>query len=1116
MARQKDSIEIEVKLREFIRKFHINKLYQGGLLFISIFFAYFLILNVLEHFNRFDTTTRTILFFTTIVLLFSILFYFVIIPILGLLRIRNYLNYDDAAKLIGQHFPEVKDKLLNTIQLSRTADLHADALLLASIKQKTTQLQPIPFIKAIDVKKTRKFLRIALIPLIVILFFIVLSPSIIAESTKRLIDFNTQYIPPAPFEFKILNKSLVASTQQDLTLEVETNGKELPKDVYIQIQDTRFKLRKEEKNKFSYEFKNIQKSIQFKLFADGYYSQDYELMAITKPDLKSFTVELDYPDYTGLKDEKLSNVGDLTVVQGTKIKWNLKTENIDLINFLVDDSVINQSKNPKSFETTYRAMRNSVFGWNWTNSTLQIDKKNVYQLQVIPDQYPSISVNEVRDTVLYSNLFFTGIIDDDYGFKSLTFNYEVKTESGSSGIKSESVQFNSTGIKSNFYYVIDFSKLQPKPGEEITYYFEVGDNDQVNGSKKTRSVVKTFKIPTLDELNEKIENQSEQIKADMKESILDLKKLQKEIDELNLKLLQQKDINWQDKKKLQELLDKQKKLQEKVEKTIENNQNKNKQQEQFSKQDESLLEKQKELEKMLEKILSPEMKEKLREIEKALENLNKDKMKDFLEKMKFDNKDLQKELDRQLELFKQLEFDKKLTETIDKLDQLAEKQEKLSNETQKNEKNNLSEEQKKINEEFKNLQKDLDDLQEKNKSIEEPIDFKDTDSKEQDIQNDLQNSQQELNNGKNSKAAKSQKSASDKMKELSKQLKDQQEQNEAEQQEEDLNKLRELLENVVQLSFDQEALIKKLDKTAINNPQFVQIIQQQKKIKDDAAMIEDSLLALSKRVIQIKSFINKEIGAVNMNMEKSLYHLAERQIGPASSRQQFVMTSLNNLALMLNEVTDQMMQQMAQSQQQKQNGGSCKKPGKNSKPGSSGKPSMATMKMMQQQLNEQLEKLKKGMQNPNGKEGMGQSGSMSEQLARMAAQQEAIRNELQKMMNEMMKNGQNGSAGQLQDAINKMDKTESDLVNKNITQETLKRQQEILTRLLEAEKAERERDEDEKRKSNENIVDFKRNISEFLQYNKAIQRETELLKTISPQMKPFYKNLVKEYFNTLN
>lgn len=152
-----------------------------------------------------------------------------------------------------------------------------------------------------------------------------------------------------------------------------------------------------------------------------------------------------------------------------------------------------------------------------------------------------------------------------------------------------------------------------------------------------------------------------------------------------------------------------------------------------------------------------------------------------------------------------------------------------------------------------------------------------------------------------------------------------------------------------------------------------------------------------------------------------------------------------------------------------------------------------------------------------GKPGKGKDGkSGSEQLAKMAAQQEMLRNQLQKIMNELLREGDGGNTGNLKNIMNKMEQTETDIVNKNITQETLKRQQEIMTRLLEAENAERERDQDEKRESNENKFDFKRNQKEFEQYMKQINAETESLKTISPQMKPYYKNLVKEYFENQN
>ena len=75
------------------------------------------------------------------------------------------------------------------------------------------------------------------------------------------------------------------------------------------------------------------------------------------------------------------------------------------------------------------------------------------------------------------------------------------------------------------------------------------------------------------------------------------------------------------------------------------------------------------------------MKKMYEELQKMLENVDKDKVAEMLEKMKDDTKGLEKELDRNLELFKQLEVEQKLQQTIDKLDKLSEDQKKLGDET---------------------------------------------------------------------------------------------------------------------------------------------------------------------------------------------------------------------------------------------------------------------------------------------------------------------------------------------------------------------------------------------------------------------------------------------------
>jgi len=158
----------------------------------------------------------------------------------------------------------------------------------------------------------------------------------------------------------------------------------------------------------------------------------------------------------------------------------------------------------------------------------------------------------------------------------------------------------------------------------------------------------------------------------------------------------------------------------------------------------------------------------------------------------------------------------------------------------------------------------------------------------------------------------------------------------------------------------------------------------------------------------------------------------------------------------------------------------------------------------------------KGELESQKKQGQGQKGSsgsrqMSEKLARMAAEQEAIRNEMRKYQDQLSEQGiKQGS--QMNDAMMKMEETERDLVNKRILQETLNRQQEILTRLLESEKAELQREQEERRQSTEAKTQKFSNPSAVFQYNRQRSTATELLKSVQPSYNFFYRNKINGYF----
>lgn len=289
-----------------------------------------------------------------------------------------------------------------------------------------------------------------------------------------------------------------------------------------------------------------------------------------------------------------------------------------------------------------------------------------------------------------------------------------------------------------------------------------------------------------------------------------------------------------------------------------------------------------------------------------------------------------------------------------------------------------------------------------------------------------------------------------------------------------------------------------LRKMSASDPGYVAQAQRQNIIKDNMKTIADSLFSLSKRVPQIESVVNTEVEKINFNIGKTIEFLGDRRTGEANRSQQFAMTSLNNLALMLNEALEQLQNAM-----------------KNAKSGKGKqKQSMQQLQQMQEQLNKNMQQAKEKMER-EGNMGTVPKGQMSQEFAKMAQQQQMLREALEKINKEDNKNGK-GPLGNLNQAIQEMKQSELDLVNKRITQETINRQKNLMVKLLDAEKAQREQEQDEKRESNA-AKQFPPSYQQMLdKFNKSMQSETELIKKLPPNLNYYYKNKVAEYFRLLN
>ncbi|MFZ4425797.1 MAG: DUF4175 family protein [Saprospiraceae bacterium] len=1093
------------KLDQFIRKYYLNKLLRGALYSTGLVLALFLASSVLEYFFYFSPPVRISMVYTSLGISALAIGGWVLDPLFRFFRLGKVISHEQAAVIIGNHFGDVKDKLLNILQLQQQAGASDNAaLILASINQKSEEIRPVPFKAAIDLAQNKKYLRFALPPLLVLMVLLFAAPSVIKESTYRLINNSKEFFRPAPFGFSLETSALQVIQYEDFNLNVQIEGEQLPNEVYIEIDDYRYLLNKENVAAFSYLFKNVQNDVSFRLVAAGVFSRKYTLKVLRKPNLATFEVELNYPDYTGKKDETLENVGDLIVPEGTQINWAFKALHTDELRLRFSPgTAIQYAKRLASdlFSFGKKISRSEAYHLFFINQDVPKGDSVSYSITVIPDQYPTISAERFVDSTNNRVQFFAGESADDYGLRSISFNYRIKPADKPQGELITVLLARPNNRQASFQYSFDLNQLALAPGDEASYYFEVFDNDAVNGPKSSRTNIMVYAMPTLKAFEEMAEKNDQQIKDNLQSALAESRKVQQQMKKLREKLLQEKEINWQTRKELEKLLERQKQLQQEIEKAKDAFNENLENQKQFTQNDEQTQEKQEQLQKMMDETMNEELQKLMEQLEELLQKMEKDQALDMMQKMESRDKQVEMDLERLTELFKQMELEQEMKNAIDKLQDLAEQQEKLSSETQNAEddmQEKLMEKQESINKDFQELKEQMDDIEKKNESLENPQDLGDNKEDMKDIQRDINESKMNLNQNQNQKAAQSQKNAAQKMKNMANNMNSKMQSQQMEQMMEDMQALRQLLENLVGLSFDQEALIKKLEKSEINTPRYVGLVQEQFKIKDDFRIVQDSLQALAKRVFQIESFVTGKVTDIVENMSASLDDLEERRKFQAADHQQRTMKNLNDLALMLSETMNQMQQQMSKMMSGSQ---MC------AKPNQSGKQPQDKISQGQQQLNGQMQQMRQQMdkdgQNPSAKD-----------FAQMAARQAALRKALQEKQRQLQQQGK-GTNKDLKDLIDQMDKAEIDLVNKRLTNEMIKRQQDILSRLLEHENAERQQEFDEKRKS-ETAGEMQRKMPPALEeYIRQRKAEIEQFKTVSPNLKPYYKNLVENYFNTL-
>ena len=1063
-------------------------------MFLSIILLYLLILLFVENVLFLKPEIKVFIFYISLIFSIVVIIWFVFLPGLKLFGGKKTMDKKQVARNIRKYFSEIDDKLINSIELAEDFNNdYSNELIWASIDQKIKELKVIDFSLALKISYLKIFfLRFGLVLFLFILSFLLFNNEIV-DSAYRLVHYQSEFIKPAPFDFVLKTENLEVKKGAGLKIEMELKGRVIPELVFISFGGNSFLMDKNE-NVYSYEIENINNSFLFYFSADKYYSEQYRINVLPVPLIGNFDIEVVPPSYTDFKTEKYSNIGNLKVPYGSVVKWNFKALETSELSLNFNDSMVySTEKQSDRFIFQKQIIKNCSYSVSLKNVHFSEENILTYQIEVIPDLYPQIEVAQIKDSINFMRFYFKGSINDDYGFSNLFFKiFNEKTDSVIS------IPFVKSMDQQDFYFTFDFSDFK-KDNKILNYYFSVFDNDAVNHFKETSSKSVTINFPDQKELSDFENSGFKELENMMDKSFRLNEEIRSGLNELKIDQVNSNLTEWEKQQKVNEIVEKRKTLEEILQEVSKKNEELNNYKNSFTEEKADIVEKQQQIEKLLEEVLSDELKKLFEEFNQLSKDFNSQKLDELTDNMDMQLNDLSKQLERNLEMLKRMKVVQKVQEIIDQLHKIAENEKSESTKLDDLKDFDAENEvQKKHKSDFDFQKDEYSVILDFNTQLKKPLKLDDFQVEFSEIGEKFTQIQSLLEKKRKNASVDEIKTISEKIENLAFAIQQMLNSNEKKETYEDLNNLRQILDNLVYLSVFQEGLHTRLKTLLTNDPLIKEIKVDQLRIIDQTIIVKDSLYSLAERNPQISNVVNKEILNIQTNSNQALKMLEEGQNYSVLINQQNAMTSFNNLALFISETIKKAEEEMASGMPGDQE---CDKPG-----GKGKKSSMDMLKQSQESMKHQLQKMIDQMKSGNMQ-------GISKQLGQTLAQQEVM----QQLIREMMGSSEVGSSAkeQLKMVDQLMESNKQDIITRNISAQTINRQNMILNKLLDAEKSEMERDVEDERESKTANDKFYSNPDLFFQYKKDAQKGDEQILRSNYKLEQYYDKKYKDYLNKL-
>ena len=729
------------KIDDYKSRFYKRRLFIGVLSFFILNICLFLLVSFLEYKLWLSPGGRGVLFLSLSCSFLITLWHFVFNPLLKVLRISKGKHDREAAMDISRHFPEIEDKLLNFLELGQQSEQSDHLLIEAALNKKAEGFEKFTFSSAVNFRLVKKYALIFTFTVGCLLLLSFISPGIVNDSAKRIINYKEVYEKKAPFTFVVDPELLTVFRGDDFNLSVSVVGDVIPEAAVLIINGkAAYEPTKIESGRFSYPFENLQSEKVIEIEAAGFKSKPYYLRVIDRPDLVEMNITVVSPDYTRIEKRSYRNTGSITVLEGSRVLWEVKGRYAEESIILFEgDTATMSRKNENIFYYEKRIHKTTKYEIKLSNTDASNKSLLQYYVDVIEDQYPAIKADFIPDSSTYQFLTVFGSISDDYGFKDLHINYKKEGEKQYGSIP---IKINEEISSQSFFATWNLDSVKLDAVEKIEVNLVVRDNDRINGFKRTKSKSYLFEIPTKEDIEANMEGKNEEVQKKLDKTRDDVKELADQLSELEDRLKQDPSFNWQERKVLADIIKNKEEINEQIDDLQKKYQELQESKKKFFNQSPSQIEKNRKFQELMNELMDEDTQklyEKLKEL--LREDSPSDQINEKIQELQKKERNMERDLNRATELFKRLKMEAQLENTLQALDSLSAQQKSAAEEKDLE---NSQRQQKEIAEQFDDFRKNMEKVLEMNQDLKRPEPLEDFEYEERQIAKELSEIEKEL------------------------------------------------------------------------------------------------------------------------------------------------------------------------------------------------------------------------------------------------------------------------------------------------------------------------------------------------------------------------------------